>query len=101
MVAEKLEASVPVKSVEANAKPAKDPAVLRWSPKKVETWLLEKRIHPVIVENIVPCSGKILKQLHEMQLQCPQFFYGSITSNQQVPTSQVATFALELKALFE
>lgn len=89
-------------STAASIKTSKEqPAVLKWSPKKVETWLTEKRIHEVIIQNIVPCSGKILAQLYEMQSQCPSFFYGSITSNQQVPTSQVATFAFELKSLFE
>ena len=80
--------------------PESQPLVLRWSPKKVATWLLEKKIHPVIVDNINPCSGKILHQLYEMQQTAPEFFYRSITSNQNVPTSNVAMFAYELKSLF-
>jgi hypothetical protein len=71
-----------------------------WNEKQVDDWLNEKKIHPVIVENVRPSNGKLLSQLFSMQQEAPEFFYSSISSNKQIVTREIAHFAFELKTLF-
>ena len=75
--------------------------VNEWSETDVRDWLEEKKIHPVIIENIVPSNGQILLQLHEMLATCPEFFYTSLSSNKTIKTRETAAFAIELKNLLK
>lgn len=76
-------------------------AVNNWSESDVEKWLREKQINPVITQNVFPCNGQILNQLYSIQSEAPEFFYKSISSNQSIPTKDVAIFTFELKRLFQ
>ena len=75
--------------------------VNNWSESEVEKWLREKQINPVITQNVFPCNGQILNQLYSIQSEAPEFFYKSISSNQSIPTKDVAFFTFELKRLFQ
>ncbi|CAF0705631.1 unnamed protein product [Brachionus calyciflorus] len=72
-----------------------------WSEEKVEDWLRKKEFNEIIRQNIVPSNGKILKQLLDMLINAPEFFYSSISSNNGTTTRDVAYFASELKVLFK
>lgn len=74
---------------------------LEWSEKNVEKWLNEKKINSIIIRNVYPCNGQILHQLFVMQCEAPEFFYKSISSNELIPTRDIAFFSLELKQLFQ
>lgn len=74
---------------------------LNWNESDVEKWLKEKEINTVIVRNVIPCNGRILHQLYSMQCEAPEFFYKSISSNESIPTKDVAIFAFELKKIFQ
>ena len=74
---------------------------LEWSETSVEKWLNEKKINPIIIRNVYPCNGQILNQLFVMQREAPEFFYKSISSNELIPTRDIAFFSLELKQLFQ
>lgn len=63
-----------------------------WTETDVNKWLSSKYINTIISENVKPCDGKILFQLYEMMNEAPEFFYSSITSNNTIPTREVAVF---------
>ena len=92
-----------ISPVKSENKSTNDPhhLVNQWSEKDVNKWLEEKKIHPVIIENIIPSNGQILLQLYEMLSTCPEFFYTSLSSNKIIKTRETAAFAIELKNLFK
>lgn len=73
--------------------------VLKWTEKDVEKWFREKNVNKDILDNVLPCNGKLLNQLHKMKQEAPEFFYNSITSKKNIPTREVAIFTLELDSL--
>ena len=72
-----------------------------WTENQVEKWSIEKKILKDILENILPCNGKILNQLYNIKVEAPEFFYKSISSNKVLPTREIAIFTLELDILFK
>jgi len=86
-------------SEQQNIKPAKNKAI-EWRESQVEQWANGCKIRQDILENILPCNGKVLHQLYCMKKEAPEFFYKSITSNKMLPTREIAMFALELDNLF-
>ena len=82
-----------------NLKPAKNKAI-EWPESQVEKWAIDCKIRQDILENILPCNGKVLHQLYCMKKEAPEFFYKSITSNKMLPTREIAMFTLELDNLF-
>ncbi len=79
-------------------------AILDWSEKEVENWLIEKNIHPVIIENLNSFNGKVLSELFLMKDETPKFFYESIAMGNQakhgILLKDMAMFTFELKKLF-
>jgi hypothetical protein len=73
--------------------------VLKWTEKDVEKWFRDKNVNKDILDNVLPCNGKLLNQLHKMKQEAPEFFYNSITSKKNIPTREVAIFTLELDSL--
>lgn len=82
----------PVKPTKETESPNQNHDVLKWSETEVEEWLAQKKINSEIVNNVKPCNGVILQQLHEMMNRAPEFFYSSITSGKALPTRDVAVF---------
>lgn len=81
--------------------------ILSWSEKEVETWLREKNVHPIIVENLNSFNGRVLSELFLMKQQTPTFFYQSISTgascsddNRDLMLKDLALFTHELKSLF-
>lgn len=70
----------------------------------MKSWLKDKNIHQIIIENVFPSDGAILHQLCKMIQESPEFFYKSITSrsntNIALTVKDIASFVLELKKLF-
>ena len=75
-------------------------SVQNWNQHQVEQWFKTKNFNELILKNILPSDGKSLKQLYEMLLNAPEFFYTSISSKGSVPTRDVLFFSNELKNLF-
>ena len=73
--------------------------VLKWTENDVEKWFRDKNVNKDILDNVLPCNGKLLNQLHKMKQEAPEFFYNSITSKKNIPTREVAIFTLELDSL--
>ncbi|RNA01000.1 hypothetical protein BpHYR1_043721 [Brachionus plicatilis] len=71
-----------------------------WNEQQVEKWFKEKNFNEIILKNVLPSDGKNLKQLHEMLLGAPEFFYTSISSKGSIPTRDILFFSNELKNLF-
>lgn len=74
--------------------------ILTWTEERVNKWLAEKEVNPMIVENIQPADGVLLHQYYEIQVTCPEFFYNSISANKQVRFRDIAQFSCDLKKLF-
>lgn len=85
-----------------NAIPSKSDLdlVQNWNQNQVEQWFKTKNFNEVIFKNVLPSDGKNLKQLYEMLLSAPEFFYSSISSKGSVPTRDVLFFSNELRNLF-
>lgn len=76
---------------------------LEWSEADVDKWLSETNVHPVIVNNLRPCNGKILYQLFTMLDNAPEFFYQAMRadSNNAILLKDLAYFSYELNRLFK
>ncbi len=89
---------------ELSAKFTLNSAVLEWSEKEVEDWLIEKNVHPIIIENLNSFNGKVLSELFLMKDESPKFFYESIAVKDQATDDlllkDMALFSYELKKLF-
>ncbi len=72
-----------------------------WTYEDVNKWLNDLQVDKTILDSILPCNGKLLKQYYEMQCSCPEFFYSSISSNNKVSFRNVASFGCELKNIFK
>ena len=92
---------IPSKSNENEQKPISKKGVNEWKEKDVDKWAKGCKIRQDILENILPCNGKLLGQLYNMKREAPEFFYKSITSNKNLPTRDIAQFAMELELLFK
>ncbi len=75
--------------------------LLKWTESDVENWIKDKNVNKDILDNVLPCNGKLLNQLYKMKQEAPEFFYNSITSKKSIPTREVAMFTLELDNLFK
>ncbi len=101
-----------------------DGNVENWNESKVHEWLKSKKIHSTIIQNLIPCNGKLLTQFYSMLNNAPEFFYKSISSDHHqysqqqqqqqsssvdvnkkalagLHTRDVALFSYELKNLFK
>lgn len=72
-----------------------------WTEEKVEKWINDKKFNEKIANNLLPCNGKMLKQLNEMLYDAPEFFYSSINSDKTISLRDVLYFTTELKYLFK
>lgn len=91
-------------SQELNSKFKLNSTILNWSEKEVETWLIEKNVHPIIVENLNSFNGQVLSELFVMKEETPNYFYESITAGGEAQRNlllkDLALFSHELKNLF-
>ena len=92
---------------------SKEPEALNWRETEVEQWLIKTEIHADIRNNVFPCDGKLLNQMHLMLSEAPDYFYKSVANidfqhksayslsdDTRIRTKDVALFAYELKMLF-
>jgi hypothetical protein len=75
--------------------------ILQWNETQTEEWFKEKSIQDSILNSLQPINGKILYQLYQLQLYTPEFFYKSITSNQDINLKHVAYFCSCLNDIFK
>ena len=75
----------------------------KWTQTDVEKWFGENNLNLKILEQLRPCDGKLLKQLHLMSNNAAEFFYQSLASSSSVKLSlrDMAVFVYELNALFK
>ena len=81
-------------------------AAIDWNEIQVEKWLRKKRIDIQIQQNLKPCDGKVLFQMHSILSNAPEFFYMSMTrrassSSPLMSSKEAAKFAYELLSLFK
>ena len=55
----------------------------------------------IIYDQIKPCDGLLLQQLHDMQINAPEFFYQYITMDNKLDKRSILVFASSLKLLFK
>ena len=71
-----------------------------WTESQVESWFKENLVHLSIQRLLLPCSGELLSQMYQLQLFAPEFFFKSISKNEEVDLKSAAQFSLVLKNLF-
>ena len=76
--------------------------VNEWNEKDVEQWLTEAKIHEQIVADLKACNGIVLRELHKMKLEAPEYFYSRLShASTTVKLSDIAHFSYNLRLLFE
>jgi hypothetical protein len=75
-------------------------SVYYWTEAEVDKWLNDQNIKASIIENISPCDGKLLDQLHQMSKEVPEFFFSCLRADSKASLKDVAYFTSELKSLF-
>jgi len=74
----------------------------KWTEKDVDDWLLEKKIHPCILDALRPSNGKILYEIFLMKTKASSFFYESLlTKNPTLALRDYAVFSNEINTLFK
>ena len=75
-----------------------------WSEVDVQNWFKTINLnHSFIFNALFPCNGKMLKQLRDMQVHAPDFFFKAI-SPKTLNISDLKTitnFSVQLSELFE
>ena len=76
-------------------------AICDWSKQEVDLWFKNKKITSSIVENLSPCDGNLLDQLHLTLNQVPEFFHSILRSDSKASLKDIVIFTGELRALFK
>jgi hypothetical protein len=75
--------------------------MINLTEEQVIDWAKKNEINSLILNNIQGCNGKILNQLFFIQKDAPEFFYTSITKQENISIKEVAIFTYKLKELFD
>ena len=76
-------------------------AAENWSEATVKEWFIRNSIDLAILENFLPCSGIVLKQVYDMNRRAPEFFYYSLEKIKGVNIAKISLFTHFLVKLFE
>ncbi len=69
-----------------------------WKESDVKNWA--KNFDTLIVDLIEGFDGKMLKHLHNIKINAPEYYYSTISHNKTVKLKSCVKFSLELEQLF-
>ena len=74
--------------------------VKQWDNAKVKKWLSEIAVDRSISNELRNFDGEMLEELNSIREKASEYFYKSISKNNQVDLSQVTRFSKQLRKLF-
>lgn len=81
-------------------KPVENMTVKQWDNAKVKKWLSEIAVDRSISSELRNFDGEMLEELNSIREKASEYFYKSISKNNQVDLSQVTRFSKQLRKLF-
>ena len=72
-----------------------------WNEQEANLWFKNKKITNSILENLSPCDGKLLKQLHITLNEVPEFFHSILRADSKASLKDIVIFTGELRELFK
>ena len=74
--------------------------VEKWTVDDVNNWFIKNKLNLIIFEYFKPCSGKILKQMHQTKKNSSDYFYESLKEIEHVKFNEIIRFTTCLDELF-
>lgn len=71
-----------------------------WNEMQVQEWFEENNIDTRVVNQFVPCTGAVLKQLYDLRNDAPEFYFQSLNTKKEAELKNVLEFTELLKKLF-
>lgn len=71
-----------------------------WDDEKVMKWFRLNQLNMTILENLWPCNGQILGQIHEMKHTAPEFYYQAMAKSTNFDLRAISLFSFHLEKLF-
>lgn len=71
-----------------------------WNKNQVKEWFIDNNLNVGIYNYFNPCDGEILKQLYEMKISAPEFFYKSLNRIENNDLRSIVAFSFRLNLLF-
>ncbi len=87
--------------IQPNKTEQKVKKVCNWTAQEANLWFKKKKITNLIFENLSPCDGKLLEQLHVTLNQVPEFFHSILRADSKASLKEIVTFTGELRDLFK
>ena len=71
-----------------------------WTQDQVVNYFRSKKVNVTIIENLMPCDGGLLEQLHRTLKEVPEFFHNMIHTDSKANLRDIVIFTTELRRLF-
>jgi hypothetical protein len=72
-----------------------------WTEAQVKDWFIKNDLNLLIFDYFRPCSGKILKQMHQMNARTPEFYNQSMKEIKNIKFNMIVLFTACLDELFK
>ncbi len=72
-----------------------------WTEAQVKDWFIRNDLNLLIFDYFRPCSGKILKQMHQMNTRTPEFYNQSMKEIKNIKFNMIVLFTACLDELFK
>lgn len=73
----------------------------KWSKEEVKQWFETNSIDKAIMDAIWPCEGGDLKQLYEMKMNAPEYYFQALDRNKSVELKSILAFNKSIDKLFK
>lgn len=73
----------------------------QWSEQEVAEWFKNNNLNISIFENLQPCTGAILKEMHFMKKNSSDFFYKTLKEIEDLRLNSIISFSSRLEKLFD
>lgn len=72
-----------------------------WNEDESREWFVNNEIDAELMGMILPCNGKMLKQLIEMKKRAPEFYFQALNQSGKINLKSILKFGVCLEKLFE
>ena len=71
-----------------------------WTQDQVVDYFKSKKVNDLIIENLMPCDGRLLDQLYRTLKEVPEFFHSILRADSKASLRDIVFFTTELRQLF-
>ena len=72
-----------------------------WTEDQVKEWFIRNDINLLIFDYFRPCTGKILRQMYQMNVRTPEFYNQSMKEIKNIKFNMIVSFTACLEELFK